>query len=159
MKLSIEALAARGRKISASRMGHKVSQVTRDKIRATLTGSKAGKQSKERREGQRTAQLKLAEKSTFGPRYLQRHYVYCWALGDQVVYLGKGRGTRAWRNFAPEFRALLLLPSFSVKILVVLEDEAAAAAIEKQLIENRKPIWNKTYARKVSWNKGLRLKG
>ena len=71
--------------------------------------------------------------------------VYTHRIADKIVYVGKGRGQRA---FTSEFRNSkwreTVLPAgvFDVNIIDWFESSADAEDLEKQLIKEHKPICN-----------------
>lgn len=75
-----------------------------------------------------------------------RFYVYKHILDGICVYIGKGKGDRAWspRRTLYEHSNLVKEKKINVRIIASDLSEEEALAIEYALIKLRKPIYNST---------------
>jgi excinuclease UvrABC nuclease subunit len=76
-------------------------------------------------------------------------YVYVHNSEDAVVYVGKGSGDRAWRtqNRSEKHKTWMLarLPDLAVSIVAKGLSSAEALSLERCLIEEHKPEYNRTW--------------
>ena len=76
---------------------------------------------------------------------MSKYYVYAHFIEGEVVYIGKGCGARAFHP-RPHCQHLADRADFSyVKFLATDLIEESSLTIEKALIEQYKPRFNKTY--------------
>ena len=76
------------------------------------------------------------------------YYVYCHKDGDEIVYIGKGRGNRAWSEARTnddhtEWATNCIHDSIPfVHMMSTRLTSDDAFALEKELIKEIKPKWN-----------------
>lgn len=84
------------------------------------------------------------------------HYVYAHYDGDEIVYIGAGKGGRCWdthgtrRNKAHREWMLSLLPFLKYEILFFSENRREVFKEENRLIKLHSPKFNLSKSRKFS---------
>ena len=69
-----------------------------------------------------------------------KYYVYYHYIGNDLVYIGKGKNSRAWNFSRRDYECA------SVRIICNHLNEDEALVIERELIKLHKPKFNKDYA-------------